>query len=138
MNRIKPAQPVKGSNIEKGKSAENKAALVLRKKGYNILARNIQFYGIEVDYLAKKETDGECHYFLFEIKRMKKDHYNAGYIPFNFKQYKKYRSAIERWHSEINKVKNSHIGLMVFSENSELLDFNPYYVRGEMFNSGLN
>ncbi|MDH5721382.1 MAG: YraN family protein [Spirochaetia bacterium] len=138
MNRIKPLKPSKESKLKRGKIAENRASLVLRKKGYNILARNIRFYGIEIDYLVKKEIEGEYHYFFFEIKRIKNEHYNAGYLPFSFKQYMKYRKAIDNWHAELNKIKNSHIGLILFNENSELLDFNPHYVKNEMFNSQAN
>ncbi|MDH5716256.1 MAG: YraN family protein [Spirochaetia bacterium] len=128
-------------NKEKRKNgiiAEDKAAFILRKKGYDILARNVRFFGIEIDFIVKKKVQDEYHYFFFEVKKTKQEHYYAGYKPFSIKQYKRYCIAIEKWHAELNKVKNSHIGLLLFNERSELIEYNPFYIQPTSFSSGLN
>ena len=98
--------------------AEDKAILYLKDKNYEILARNRSFYGVEIDILCKK---GDT-YYLFEIKRVKKQNYMAGYFPFSYRQQQRYQKAIRRWYFDIQKIQNVSVGLLILDENLSLID----------------
>ncbi|RME93353.1 MAG: hypothetical protein D6767_01150 [Candidatus Hydrogenedentota bacterium] len=107
-----------------GRLAENLASLVLRKKGFKVLARNRNFFGVEIDFLCQKED----RYYFIEIKRVKRKHYYAGYPVFPYKQYQRQLNAIETWKAQDNKWYDAVIGLIVFDENNQILSFNPEYI----------
>ncbi len=108
------------SNKQKdGKKAEEKASAILQSKKISILARNIRFYGTEIDFLCKKND----LYFLFEVKKMKKIHYKAGYLAFSYMQWLRYRQSINKWYTDIKKINSACIGLILFDEYLQLMDF---------------
>ena len=104
---------------EYGIIAEDAALLYLKQLQFTILARNIKFYGVEIDILCKKQDI----YFLFEIKRVKKLNYRSGYLAFSHKQQNRYKNAMIRWYTDIQKVSYTSIGLIVYDEHLNILDF---------------
>ena len=100
------------------KQAEDRAANILRNRKYIILARNIIFHGTEIDLLCKQ--DGT--YFFFEVKCLKLLHYQNGFIPFQYRQWNRYKNAIHKWYTANNKVYHTSIGIIIFDHKLNLLN----------------
>jgi len=113
------------SKKETGDRAESKACVLLRQTGFQVLARNIRFYGTEIDILARNLRNIEKEYVLVEVKCSLKRHYLSGYPLVSPTQIKRYYRAIDRWQSARNRYIHSYMRLMIFDENMGLLDNYP-------------
>ncbi len=99
--------------------AENQAVSLLKKKKYVILARNIRFYGVEIDIITKKKEI----YTFFEVKRRQKSHHAALFPTISYQQKERYHHSIMNWYEDIQKIVTVCIGLLVFDENMNLIEF---------------
>ena len=106
------------STCKKGFEAESKAAYLLRNNDYQILARNIRFYGVEIDFICKKEEV----YTFFEIKKTKLRHYLAGFAGISYRQHNRYQKSINEWFGDIQKIVMVNIGLVILDENLKLIE----------------
>ncbi len=100
--------------------AEDKATKILRKEQYTVLARNMRFYGVEIDIITKKDDT----YTFFEVKRVKQNHYNSLFPAISYQQQSRYQYAITSWYADIQKFLTARMGLLVFDEKMDLLEFN--------------
>ncbi len=103
-----------------GTQAEDTAIVFLRQYDYIILARNINFYGVEIDILCKYQYN----YIFIEVKSIKRYHYQSGYTVLAYKQWLRYQQAIQAWYTDSKKCHCTSIGLIIFDENMQLIDFN--------------
>ena len=97
---------------QKGRAAENVASHWLRNQQYTILARNIKFFGTEIDILAKSADS----YTFFEVKHTRSTYYRQGFPLMGYRQKLKYQQAIDRWQEDTNKVYNISVKLVVVNE----------------------
>ena len=102
-----------------GDLSEERASQVLKNKNYLILARNIRFYGVELDFICKQDQS----YTFFEVKTIKKNHYDLGYPILSYRQKIRFQRSIEAWQYDIQKINNANAGLIVFDEFLNLLCF---------------
>ena len=100
-------------------AAEDKAVTLLREGKYTILARNIKFYGVEIDIITKKADA----YIFFEVKRTQKKHYYSLFPTISHQQKKRYHQSINQWYEDIQKFLTVSIGLLVFDEKLNLIAF---------------
>lgn len=112
----------------KGTMAENMASQWLRQKKFVILARNFRINGVEIDILTRYFYQGEWHTILFEIKKMRRSHFLAGYPALGHRQLQRYQKALQEMVLRSGKLLNAHVGLIVFSEKGDILLFNPFFL----------
>ena len=104
---------------------EDLAVRFLREKRYVILARNTRVYGPEIDILALNIESNEKNYTFFEVKGVRKANYLSGFPCLSIHQINRYRKAMARLQAKSKKIMNLNMGLLVFDEQGELLEFLP-------------
>ena len=109
------------SKVQRGKQAEDIAAGLLKNHSYQILARNIRFYGVEIDFICKNTK--EETYTFFEVKNTKMKYHALGFPSISYKQQTRYQNSINHWFGDIQKILTVSIGLIIFDEHLQLIEF---------------
>lgn len=109
-----------------GNPSEEKAARWLRRHDFQILGRNRRFFGVEIDIIARKISKPDT-YYLIEVKSIKRKRYESGYPPLSYRQWERYLEAYKLWCSEISRVPDIRISLILIDEKLQLIDFIPGY-----------
>lgn len=91
----------------KGQAFENQVVNYLLKNGYTILGKNQRIAKVEIDILAKKQIQGEEHYFFIECK----SHHHPNFPFVSYNQKKRYFKAMRMWVYEFGSFANVHFAL---------------------------
>ena len=107
-----------------GSSSEDVSCQYLKNQDYLILARNMIFYGVEIDILCKKwdASYKEMVYYFFEINSIQKKYYIQGYSPLSYLQKQRYQQAIIKWFQDLDKMLSVVICLIVVNEDKKIED----------------
>ncbi len=109
-----------------GKASEEVAAKWLRAHNFQILGRNRRFFGVEIDIIARQNIIQPV-YYLVEVKKIRRRRYESGYPPLSYRQWERYLTAYKHWCSEISRLPDIRISLLLIDEKLELIDFIPGY-----------
>jgi len=98
---------------ERGKIAEDFAAVYLELKGYRILKRNLFFKKGEIDILAEKNNV----LFIFEVKFRSKDDFGRAEESVDFKKKNKLYKIAQNFN--LKKYKNIELKLFFINVNEK-------------------
>ena len=115
MSAPKPGGGRKGRHLKKGRRNENLVTNFLVKRNWRILARNTEFFGVEIDLIAQK--GGRT--VAFEIKSLSDESHLEKIL--SLKQKERLKAALEALSSDFPK--GIELTLAAVNKNQEIAFF---------------